>query len=432
MRISLAASLMFGTLLLTGCTDWTEKSKPTITVQTKNNSNYQLSNKFIMNHVEYKNLHQYKAKREQYISQEIEQYVEKEGYSEDGYDAEGYDRRGFNRNGINKEGFAEDGFNLHGINALGSARDASPSSYTTPYNSLGYDTKGYDIDGYNIYGYNAKGYSIDGFNKLGESENPDEVSMTEYTVRSWETIPNEEVFLQDLYYSIINQKMKNDANLVNQYYSQGKHPYSETAYYINLICNSAPAIFDDLYPVIRVETLDELKMKHPSHHNKSVILKSNDGEIIQVINDEKFVPERLLIQYKQIQLLKMNDMIQLENSEGVLTNFTVIKQGELSKEAQNYIDFARLALQEGKGKWADAAFQFDILFYEAMDQQSDDIELSEAILDELKEERQQLWPENYLTDSNEEIEHFNKEAREEFIFTIMQDIQIYEHSKHNK
>ncbi|MBQ0138933.1 MAG: hypothetical protein KBT36_06535 [Kurthia sp.] len=382
-----------------------------------------------MNNVEYKNLSQYNERREETITQEIAQFVKEEGYSEDGFNAEGYDRRGFNRNGIDKDGFGQDGFNLHGINALGGQRDGSPSPFEVPFDKFGYDATGYDAEGYDKYGYNRKGYNLDGFNRIGEAENSDEVSINEYSIRSWETIPTEEIFVHDLYYSSIEEKMQTDATLKTQYYEQGKHPYSENAYNINLLCNTVPAVFDEVYPVIRVNALSSFKMNHPTYHNQTYRLQGTKGEILQIIDNEKWLPRNVESQFHKVQKLQIGDVIQLENSDGVLTDFKLASKEALSKEAQTYFNFANLALEESKGKWADASFRFDLLFYEAMDQQAASIKLSQPILEQLTEQRHQTWPENYLTDSNEEIEQFNREAREEFIASLLQDLQTYEENK---
>lgn len=422
---SLAASLLIGALLLTGCEDSSEKVTPTKINRITNNM-YQLSNEFIMNNVEYKDLKQYNEQREQDITQEIARFVKENGYSEDGYDAEGYDRRGFNRNGINKEGFGQDGFNLHGVNAIGSGRDGKPSTFRAPYDELGYNASGYDAEGYDRYGYNRQGYTIDGFNRQGESQNPDEVSMNDYSIRSWETISTEELFLHDLYDKIIAEKMQSDSELKKRYYEQGKHPYSKVAYNINLVCNTIPAVFDEIYPIVRIETLSKLSMKHHTYHNKMYRLQGINGEELQIIDSPKWLARNVESKFHKIQKLQKGEMIQLENNEGVLTEFKLVDKSMLSREAQTYFDFANLALEESKGKWAAASFEFDILFYKAMDQQFTAIALSKPIVEQLTAQRKKTWPKDYLIDSNEEIEQFNVEEREAFIARLVQDIEFYE------
>lgn len=428
MRKLLATSLLFSALLLTGCTSDKEEANHIVKTE-QNNTQYKISNVFVMNNIKYTDLEQYKKQSSTTISQEIKDFVKEEGYTEDGYDANGYDRRGYNRNHIDKEGFSEDGYNLNNINEEGFTREGRPSPFTPPYNKYGYDANGYDELGFNQFGYDRNGYNLDGFDRVGESKNKGELGINEYLQRDWSTISTTELFESEIYLPLVNKAMKNDETLANEYYEEGMHPFSKQAYYINLLCNNSPSMMEELCTALRIESVSKLHSTKPSNRDEQLILQASDGEIIHVLMNEEFLPQRYEISWSKMKKMTENDEIELENIEGYMSTYKLIEKRKLTSVEQNYVDFSRQAVKESKGKWALAKNLFDQKFYQSVDQQYAEIKLSKPILDDLNKAAQQEWPKNYLSDSNEAIEGFNDESRENFIEFLMTDLSLYEQSK---
>lgn len=425
MRKSWATSIVFGTLMLTGCAISNGKTDVNVENQAQMKE-YSISQKFMMNQMEYKDLNQYKEHRQRIISEEIETFVAKEGFSEDGYNSKGFDRRGFNRNQVDEKGYAEDGYNFNNINEVGFDRKGKPSSFSEPYNKFGYDAKGYDINGLDKEGYDTAGYNQDGFNRLGESKNKDELSMNDYIKRNWSDISAKEIFEKDIYLPSVNRLMKENKVLSDQYYEQGMHPYSEQAYHLNLVCNNTPVIMDLLLPAIRIDAVSQLLIEKQQYHDEQIILKTATGELLQILNNEQFLPQRFESNWKALTNIEVGEFISLEDYDGFVNNYKVISKQALGDKEQTYIDFARLAMQDSKGKWAVASLDLDAYVYKALDQLDKGIALDDNILTELQATAKVQWPKNYLTDSSEEIEGFNDEMREIFIERIMLDIENYE------
>lgn len=428
MRKSLATSLLLGALLLTGCTSDAIKSDNAVNNE-QNDKQYKLSNEFVINNIKYKDLKQYKQQSEKMISRVIQDYVKKEGFTEDGYNSQGFDRRGYNRNHVNENGFGEDGYNLNNVSEEGFTREGRPSVFKAPYDKFGYDVNGYDEKGFNKLGYDVDGYNLDGFNKMGESKIKTELSINEYLVRDWATISTKELFEMDMYFPLVEQAMKENEPLVKEYYEEGMHPFSKEAYYINLVCNNYPSMMDDLLPLLRMDSVSKLNISNSTNRDSQYIFKSGDGDTVHLLNKEEFLPQRFEVIWKKLSSMDIGEEVDLEDTEGFLSTYKLVERRKLNDVEQKYVDFARHSIKESKGKWALAHTLFNELFYKAVDQQFKEIKLTKNSLDEVNKSAQSEWPKAYLTDSNEAIEGYNDEAREEFIEALMDDLIIYEQSE---
>lgn len=424
MKKIVTASLLCGTLLLTGCTESADNKEYTRTEQQA--KNYTLAKDFMMYQVKYKSFTIYIEESQKQIEKTIASYVKKEGFNEEGYDKEGYDRRGYNRNGFDREGYDPDGFNRLGINKEGTTHEGKPSHFKSPYDRYGYDVAGYDEDGYDRYGYNRQGFNEDGFNKEGDYKDASEESIQAYNKREWNEIPKEEQFQHALYFPLVQNWMKKQPKLQEQYYEQGVHPFSESAYHLNLLYNTQPALFDDLLPFIRIEAVAQFQPNHLNKHDQKIRLEAEDGTMITLIQDDALLPKYLERKWSTLESVKEGQTITLDTEEGVSVTYEVVQVTDLAPTEQIYIDVARQAIQQSKGKWAEAQYLFDEAFYKAVDAEEKEIALNQAVLNELKKEREKSWPKNYLHDSNEEIEVFNEEAREQLITQLMHDVSGYD------
>lgn len=418
MKKSFTASVLVSTLLLTGCTTSTKETIGSAMKQ-EANVNYQLSDSLVVNHIKYQSAKQYRSEKKQQITREIKEFVEKEGYAEFGYNKEGFNRRGYNLNGFDHDGYDEYGYNINGIKASGTDVDRKPSTFKSPYDVFGFNKDGINEEGYDRFGYGKDGYNQDGFNKLGESKIKGELSINDYNRRKWDDISTQELLTFDLLSTEYDKRIRNNKKLEKLYYSESMHPFSKESLEINFLHNSLPVMIDELTRDIKLERVGNLKVEHLNNRDELFIFETEDGESLELINDEKLLPRQYESRWQEISALKEGDNILLEDADGFSEEFTLHKKQKLSEAQQSYLDVARLAIKDSKGKWGEASIQLEFLLLKALDQSNEETQLTKSILEKIYSDSKVDWPKNYLSDTNVKIEKFDAEQREQFIHEIV-------------
>lgn len=423
MKKSFTASVLVSTLLLTGCTTLTKETIGSA-MKEEANANYQLSDSLVVQHIKYQSTKQYRSEKKAQFTREINDYVEKEGYAEFGYNKEGFNRRGYNLNGFNQDGYDEYGYNINGIKASGTDVNRRPSTFKSPYDTFGFKKNGMNEDGYDRFGFDSDGYNQDGFNKLGESKIKGELSIEDFNRRKWNDISMKELLTFDLLTTEYEKRIRDHKNLEKLYYSESMHPFSKESLEISFLHNSLPVMLDELTNDIKMESIGKLKIEHLNNRDELIVFETEDGEKLNLINDEKLLPQNFESRWQEISELKEGSVILLEDADGFTEEFTLKKRQKLTEIQQSYLDVARVAIQGSKGKWGEAVIQLDFLLLKGLDQMNDDTQLTESMLAKIYVENKEHWPKNYLTDTNVKIEKYDAQQREQFIHEIIETISF--------
>lgn len=423
MKKSFTASVLVSTLLLTGCTTSTKETIGSA-MKEKTNANYQLSDSLVVQHIKYQSTNQYRSEKKAQVTREIKEFVDQEGYAEFGYNKEGFNRRGYNLNGFDHDGYDEYGYNINGIKASGTDVDRRPSTFKAPYDTFGFKKNGMNEAGYDRYGFDSDGYNQDGFNKLGESKIKGELSIDDYNRRKWNDISTKELLTFDLLTTESEKRIRDHKKLEKLYYSESMHPFSKESLEINFLHNSLPVMLDELTSEIKQDLIGKLKIDHLNNRDELFVFETEDGEKLNLINDEKLLPQQYEASWPEISELKEGSTILLEDADGFTEEYTFKKRQKLSEAQQSYLDVARVAVKGSKGKWGEANIQLEFLLLKALDQVDDHTQLTESILAKIYVENKEHWPKNYLTDTNVKIEKYDAEQREQFIHEIIETITV--------